>query len=398
MKLPVRAAAFVLVLSAALGSNAAPASSRDDAARVTMQRVFAAVSVLLPEAARDDGFSDPARREALSEAFSTLRSAAGDLRRHASSRDASFRLHSRGLADDALTASAAFESGNPEEARFMFSQLTQRCVDCHSRMPDLEDSALAAQLIALPEVESLEPMERARFDVALRRFDDALALWEAALADRSIPPLHLDLEGTLADYLTIAVRVKGESERPRRALAALARRADTPAYLRMRLVTWDVSFQRIGARLAQSPPPLADAREFAMMARNLSELPTARDGLVYDLAASSLLLRWIDERAQQPAVGEDLQLAAAYYELGVIDERTAYSFWVPETDAYMEAALRAAPHGPLARRAYARVEEQLLLDSGATSAGALPEAERLRLEKLVALMAEPTAEAARPAK
>jgi hypothetical protein len=307
-----RAVAFAGLLGAALLASAAPApaSPLDDAARATMQRVFAAVSVLLPEAARDDGFGDPARRAELREAFTTLRDAAGELRRHAGGRDASFRLHSRGLAEDALMAESAFEDGSAGEARFAFFVMTQRCVDCHARLPDLEDSPLAEQLIALPEVAALEPMERARFDLALRRFDDALALWEAAFVDPALPPANLDLEGTLADYLTIAVRVKSEAERPRRALAALARRPDTPAYLRMRLVSWDVSFQRIGARLAQSPPSPEVAREFAAMARNLAELPTARDGLVFDLAASSLLLRWIDERQKQPSVGEDPELAA----------------------------------------------------------------------------------------
>jgi hypothetical protein len=133
-----------------------------------------------------------------------------------------------------------------------------------------------------------------------------------------------------------------------------------------------------------------------MTARNLGEMPTARDGLVYDLAASGLLLRWIDARSRQPLAGEDAELAAAYYELGVIEERTAYSFWIPQTDAYMEAALRAAPHGPMARRAYARVEEQLLLDFGATTAAGLPAAERTRLERLSALMSAPAAAAKPP--
>ncbi len=382
-RMSVAALALALLCGAAA---AAPDPSPADAARATMQRVFAAVSVLLPEAARDDGFADPTRQTALREAFATLRSAAAELAQHGSVRDAGFRLLSRSLADDAALASESFESGRAEEARFAFHLMTQRCIDCHSRLPDLEDSALAERLIALPEVAQLDGLERARFDVALRRFDDALALWEARFADPAVPPAQLDLEGSLADYLTVAVRVKGDSARPHRALSALARRADIPAYLRLRLVTWDVSFGRVDGKLAEAPLSLTDARSFAAMARNLSELPTARDGLVYDLAASSLLWRWIETREAQPRVAPDLELAEAYYALAVVEERTAYSYWVPQTDAYMEAALRAAPAGPLARRAYARIEEQLLIDLGATSANDLPEPERARLAELRALI------------
>jgi hypothetical protein len=176
--------------------------------------------------------------------------------------------------------------------------MTQRCIDCHSRLPDVVDSPLAAQLATTPEVAALAPAERARVDVALRRFDDA------------------------------------------------------------RLIAWGISLARVGPRLSQSGSGVRLAREWAMMARNLSDLPTARDGLVYDLAAGSVLLRWIDTREKGARGAQDLELASAYYELGVIEDRTAFSIWAPQTDAYMEAALRAAPSGPLAHRAYGASLEQ----------------------------------------
>jgi hypothetical protein len=350
-----------------------------------MQRVFAAVSVLLPEAARDDGFANPARREAAKQAFATLRSAAAELENHGEHEDAGFQLLARGLADDVLVASAAFDAGNAPEARYAFHALTQRCIDCHARLPYPVDSPLAERLIALPEVKALAPVERARFDVALRRFDDALGLLEGVLADAKIPPARLELEGALADYLTIAIRVKGDTARARETLAKLARRSDTPIYLRTRLVTWDVSLRKIGEKAA-APPSLADARAFAAMARNLSDVTTARDGLVYDLAASGLLWRFIQEREKGERRQPDLELADAYYELAVVEDRTAFSFWVPQTDAYMEAALRAAPGGPRARRAYARIEEQLLTDFGAASVAELPGPDQRRLAELAKLL------------
>ena len=381
--MPTKRRLFLVALGLLLGAaaHAAPAAEP----RATMQRVFAAVSVLLPEATRDDGFANPARRDAAREAFATLRSAAAELERHGETEDAGFRLLARGLADDALVASASFDAGNALEARYAFYALTQRCIDCHARLPYPVDSPLAERLIALPEVKALAPVERARFDVALRRFDDALELLEGVLVDAKIPPARLELEGTLADYLTVAIRVKGDTERARAALAALARRSDTPLYLRARLVTWDVSLRRVGPRLAEEPS-LADARTFAAMARNLSDVTTARDGLVYDLAASGLLWRFIQAREKGEPKTPDQELADAYYELAVVEDRTAFSFWVPQTDAYMEAALRAAPRGPRARRAYARIEEQLLTDFGAASVADLPAPDRKRLAELSSLL------------
>jgi tetratricopeptide (TPR) repeat protein len=387
MRTPGRWAAggALLLLSAAGARGEAPADP-DATARAAMQRVFGAMTVLLPASAREGGFSGEAKREELRAAFATLRAAAVDLSAHGADRDASFGLHARNLADDATLASSAFALGDEEEARFAFTLLTQRCIDCHSRLPDIEDSPLAARLVALPEVTALAPLERARVDVAVRRFDEALATWEKAFADPAIPPAEHELAGTLADYLTIALRVKGDAQRPQATLRALAKREDAPSYLRNRLVAWAVSLARVAPQLSQSTPSIRSARDWAMMARNLSDLTTARDGLVYDLAASSLLLRWIDAREKGDRSGQDLELATAYYELAVVEDRTAFSIWAPQTDVYMEAAVRAAPSGPLARRAYARVEEQLLTELGATSPDGLPEPERARLAKLRALV------------
>ena len=376
-------ASALLWLSAAAARAEAP--DPDAIARAAMQRVFGAMTVLLPASAHEGGFTR-AKRAELRDAFVQLRAAAIDLRAHGASRDASFSLHARNLADDALGAASAFELGDDEEARFAFTLMTQRCIDCHSRLPDAEDSPLAARLVALPEVQALAPLERARVDVALRRFDEALAAWEQAFADPKIAPAEHELAGTLADYLTICLRVKGDAERPQAVLRALAKRGDAPGFLRNRLVAWAVSLARVAPKLAQPAPSVQSAREWAVMARNLSDLPTARDGLVYDLAASSLLLRWIDAREKSAGEPRDLELATAYYELAVIEDRTAFSIWAPRTDVYMEAAIRAAPTGPLARRAYARVEEQLLTELGATSPEGLPEEERERLASLRALL------------
>ena len=84
-----------------------------------------------------------------------------------------------------------------------------------------------------------------------------------------------------------------------------------------------------------------------------------RQRIVYDLVASSMLHRIVDAAP----VG-DPRLAEAYYRLGVIEARSVDSYWVPQTEFHLEAAIRAAPDGPFAERAYALLEEYVLLGHG----------------------------------
>jgi hypothetical protein len=74
-----------------------------------------------------------------------------------------------------------------------------------------------------------------------------------------------------------------------------------------------------------------------------------------------------------------------------VEERTAWTWFVPRTELYMEAALRAAPGGPLARRAFERVEEAALAELGGPGAAELPEATRERLDALRRLVQGATA-------
>jgi hypothetical protein len=379
----MRGSACAVAVALLLGGAPGAASEAPPEPRATMQQVFDALAVLLPASLDPDGFGDPARRDEMQAAFERLAAASKALARHGEGKDAAFRLLSRSLAEDADAAAGRFARGRVDEAAFRLQQLTQRCVACHSRLPSARDFPLAQRLVGRVELAELPPEERARLLVATRQFDGALAAYEAMFADPAAAPAAIDQGGQLVDYLTVAIRVANELERPERALRALAARPDTPSYLRARLGRFA---DELAELRAPAPPGTALERAEALAARSraLGEFPTARDGLVYDLYASALLHR--DVEARGPSGGEDPALARAFWLLGSIEDRTAWSYWYPQTEAYMEATIAAAPHGPLAPRAYQRIEETLLVDHGAFRVEELPGAARARLAELAKRM------------
>ena len=70
------------------------------------------------------------------------------------------------------------------------------------------------------------------------------------------------------------------------------------------------------------------------------------------LVASGALHRYV---ASQTDGGPST--AEAYYWLGVIESRIGRSFWLSQTEPYYEAAIRLAPGEPIAKQAYANLEE-----------------------------------------
>ena len=201
-------------------------------------------------------------------------------------------------------------------------------------------------------------------------------------------PSELDIGGYLLDYLTIAIRVVGDLERPVPHLQALAARETTPRSLRGHLRRWIADLQE----LAAAPPPddrLAAARALIEDAGRGSG--SAR--LVADLQASAWLLQTI-EQDERPRP----ELAQAFYLLGVVEGRNVEGYWVPQTDAHLEAAIRLDPGGPVAGSSYDLLEEYLITGYAGIQETRLPEDLRRRLSELLELMeAAETERSASPA-
>jgi tetratricopeptide (TPR) repeat protein len=351
--------------------------------RATMHQVFEALSLLLPASLSEGALRDPAQRDHYQLAFERLAQAAGRLADHGDERDAIFQTLSRSLEDDAEDAASLYARGRIEEAAFQLQQLTGRCVACHARLPSAREFPLADRLMSQSQIGELSAEERARLYVATRRFDSALGTWEALFAQTGSSPAWLDRGGQLVDYLTVAVRVTQEQDRAAATLRKIARRSDTPAYLRSRLGRWAEALAPV-PEATDSTGRVAEARAFLERAESLNDFPSARDGLVLELRASAVLQQYVHDNRTAARPAEEL--AEAFYLLGVIEARTAWSYWIPQTESYMEAALRAAPGGPRSEQAYERIEETLLTDYGAATAAELPDAERERLTALRRLM------------
>lgn len=349
-----------------------------------MAVVFQAMSELIQLSTSPEGFTPERVHPQAASAFERLSDASMAVLDHAENQEADFLALSAGLVDDVESARLAFELGRYEDARFRVNVVTSRCIECHSRLPDLEDSSLADRWLESAKLQRLPDPDRARLLVATRRFDEAMDTWEGVFRDPARKPIETEVFGWIHEYLTISIRVKRDLERPRSVLRELAARADTPQYLTRRLLGWAEALVAVEA----TPSPGQDGLEQASMLIDaglaLERSSFADLGLIHDLAASSLLLSFLDSREETDRTGPEA--AEAWYLLGRIESRIESDAWFSRMETYMDAAVRAAPSGPLAERAYEALEESLLLSFGASTADGLPSSERARLDALRELL------------
>jgi len=372
---------LLLAASSALAagvSHAAPASSPEpaDEPRATMHQIFAALLEVLPTSLDEERFADPATRAAIQAQLDLLTASAVQLEAHAEGRDVGFRFLSRSLSADLEETRHRYERGRYEEARYFLLESTRNCIACHSRLPAAREFPLGEKLTEQIDVEAMAPHERAQIFVTTRRFDDALSTWEALFEDPAMSPAQLDVGGYIVDYLTISVRVKGDLERPQKALSKLAARPDTPRYLKHHLEGWTRQLASLKPQMG-AENGLEQARKLIERPPTAGGLPTGREQVVADLVASSLLNRYI-AAAPEP----NASVAEALYLLGLTGYRSIDDYWVPQTEFNLEAAIRLDPKGPFAAPAYGLLEEYVVLGYGGASGKHLPADVWARLAEL----------------
>lgn len=368
-----------LVAALAAGGLVLPAAGQQETAAI-MAQIVEPLTVVLPLSLEESDFADPANRESIARSLRALAAAAAQLEQHGVRRDAGFRYLSGSLGADASATSRRFERGEYPESRYALHQLTNTCIVCHSRLPSDRESGLADQLFARAEVAKLSIRQRARLQMATRRFDAALISYEMLFADPLASPTNFDIGGDLLDYLTISLRVRQDPERPRATLARLARRPDVPAYMRRNLNAWVLALPEV-AKDVGKPPSIKRARSLIANGQGVRGYAADRSGIIYDLGASSVLHRYLDANPE-PGV----ETAEALYLIGITDAWTQRSYWVSEAEFALKASIRMAPNAPVAQDAYALLEEYIVLGhSGSGGTNIPPEvaAELLELRELI---------------
>ena len=367
---------FAVLVSALFAAIPLQASEPDaNQTREIMGEVFGALRHVLPLSLDEKRFADPAQREAIRKSLAVLSRNAARLSGHGAGHDENFRFLSTSLSREAAEIERRFAAGRFREAQFELHEFTENCVACHSRLPDPEDAQISKRFMDDAAVAALPLPERAQLAMATRQFDQALAAQEAMLTSREFDVNSIDLLAYLDDYIEVCVRVKRDFERPARALEAFAKRADLRASLKSDVSQWVNDLRAFAAR-----PPVEGLEAGRKLAQE-TEAASASSGehalLVRFEVASGALLRYV---ASLP--DGDARAAEAYYWLGVIESRIGRTFWLSQTEPYLEAAIRLDPKDPRADKAYALLEEFVVGGYTGSSGEHVPADVRARLDEL----------------
>jgi hypothetical protein len=343
-----------------------------------MVEIVQALRVVVPLSLNGARFNDPANRAAVNGALDSLAKNAKRLETHGSGRELGFAYLSGSLARDSLDIRKRFAEGRVDEARFLLRHLTDTCVACHSRLPDDRERALGEHLAEERVLATLPREERVQFEVATRQFGRALAIYESLFSDPDTSIAELDVSGDLENYLELCLRVQRDPDRAISTLEGLVSRKDFPSRLQPHVKTW---IEALGSlESAPDGDAIEQARELVRPVLEDSGV-SEKSELVRLIAASGLLQRYVVSTA-----GPAERIGEAYYLLGVVESHIGHSFWVSQTEFFLETAIRMGPMERYADAAFALLEEFLVSGYTGSSGTHIPPDIVERLEELDELM------------
>jgi hypothetical protein len=157
-------------------------------------------------------------------------------------------------------------------------------------------------------------------------------------------------------------------------LEAFRARPGIPAYLTARIDAW---IESLRAWKPSTKDPLVRARELIEEGQARNRYPADRLGYIQFIGASSAVHRWLDSSPTDRG-----RISEAFYLLGMAEAHLAQRAWAPETESYLETAIRMDPASPTARRAFDFLEEYTLSLYSGSSGVHLPDSVEADLEEL----------------
>lgn len=373
---------FLTLLAVANEGHAVSATENTSQTRAAMREIFDALTTAYVPSLDIQRFQAPEARAEIYQALEVLAANGEKLANHGVGLDHSYLFLRRAFAFDTEDLLEAYRIGSYESAQFYLRELTQTCFGCHSRLPSNRNFDFGKQFFEKAEAQGLPALDAARLAVASRQFDAALRNYETLFRSREWDTGEIYAVGAFEDYLIVALRVERDYERPVRTLEAFRDRPDTPRYLKTYVDGWIQSLRELQTQ-EMVTDELSAARELMRQAQLRSMFPEDPKGLVHFIAVSALLHRYIASNPEDP-----VKRAEAYFLLGVAESRITRSYWLSETTFFLENAIRLDPKSPMAKQAYAYLEEDILLGYTGSSGVHIPPDVQEYLQSIRLLMEE----------
>jgi len=359
-------ALFLIACSATVSSR--PLSAQE--VKSEMNALLGPFRAIQPFIASQERFVDPKQRERVTEIIQDLRMNFHKLESLPSKYHAlpGFDENVKAVADLLDDSSRRFNEGKTSYAWWRLRKLPSDCFTCHATYK-VESRYSNAAVID----QSLDPLNRARFLLATRQFNEAQ---EAFLSVVKNSDYRINFNEALRSLVLITTRINRNPKEGAEQLREIARTTSLPDEDKRQALLWADELQ---AWSKESPKPALSAirRAEQLIERGLKISPDAPTNDVALLRGTAILHQQLEEGT----ISRELRPRALYL-LGFAYAKLPLFFSQSWAEMYLERCITEFPDSAVAKKAYAVYREQIIDDYTGTAGTDIPAEIKLHLEEL----------------
>ncbi len=343
--------------------------------KTQMKSLESALNELYPLAFDARKFSAPENEQKIQKSLTQLRDLARDVNHSPMTQmsDPSLQFISIDFKEQMDLTWSSFVDKKKEFARFNVLHLSSYCIECHTRNsngPSFGYEKLSQQL------QTLSVLERAEYLTAVRRFDEALSLYNEYFKDsKNSYNDFFKGEKAAQEALSITIRFQKNKENTEKLIKSMQSAKNLPLYLKRSLDLWmkDLESWKKEKKANLNPTVIRKRLDQANVRR-------FEGG---GLASEVLVLRSLSDLHElllKPL--KPNEMSEVLYLLGLAYSQTENSLFLSLDEKYFETCIRRHPQSPWAKKCFEKLEENLAMEYSGSAGVFIPVEVKKRLEDL----------------
>jgi len=387
MSTQIKTLSLIVLVLFPLGLSAAAPVTRPEAGWSQKMRDLGSVlNQLLVDISSDERFENKKNFKAIEKNAIRFASLAHGIKSKSDAppdKDMSLQLIGSDFSAEADYAVKSLKAGHRAYARVILGSMSNYCIACHTR------TGTGPQLAGIkldPKLESLAPVAKGNYFVAIRNFDRALSEYQKVTADQENAILEpFEYERALRAGLSVAVRVKHDPDMALNLVGNVIANPKAPFFLREQAAEWKKSLTEWKAEKPFSSEDMAkvfgEASRLIANAKEVQKFPADRSADILYLRASGVVHDLLGLSPTGLMAANALYLAGLCYDV-------LYDYGVKDfSEFYYRSCIRTSPHTEVSKSCYRRYEESVYLGYTGSGGTYIPSDVRGRLNELELLSA-----------
>lgn len=353
--------------------------------RPQMDLALKALDELLPFISREEKFLDKKNEKTILENLTRLQKTFGNLKHDQLLKNDLFAPSYILIKQNIAESLAAFKEGNKDYAHWRLGEITNQCLDCHTRIPENYKSQFQEKKLSLNPKKFDSLFDLGTAQLIVRDYKAADKTFSEVIEENIRKKNFMDTDEAFKNLLLIRTKTHPDTRKMLELTAKYSHEKSLPMDIQEELAQWEIRLKEIEKiKLLQSP--LRDDKDVRSLITTFLEPVKEKDNVfldnydVYLLTSSGLLSRYLfthPETAYAPDIS---------YWIGWTEKALKRDQFLSSGDLFFKQCIKKYPKSDAAPKCFKEYKESMEFEFSGSAGTNIPADVKKELDELGELL------------